>query len=206
MIFEFIWDSPKDRVKRHVMVGDFSTGGLRIRDVESHILCLRLSWLQRLNCHIAANWKAIPFYYFNKFGSNLLLFKMNNDDTKFIPNVEEIPLFYRLLLEAWFTIRGFKSKFSDTHEIKQEIIWGNKNITYNGKALFFENWMQSGFIYVNDIIGENGMIDEKFIYENLKDKRNWMAELMLLKKSFPKEWLEKIKMHNINVNVDTIDL
>jgi hypothetical protein len=43
---------------------------------------------------------------------------------------------------------GFK-KF--TVEIRKQLIWGNTFIMFKNKSLMFDNWINSDFIYINDI-------------------------------------------------------
>ena len=64
----------------------------------------------------------------------------------------------------------------------KQIIWGNKFITYKGKSLMIENWINSGIIFINDIIDGQGNISEVVILQNLICKQNWMSETSIVKK------------------------
>jgi hypothetical protein len=79
MIFEFIWDGKRDKIKRTTMIGQYEQGGFNVCDIKSHFDTLRIKWIKRLADNVHANWKAIPNYYFNKFGKDYLLFKMQVD-------------------------------------------------------------------------------------------------------------------------------
>ena len=37
-------------------------------------------------------------------------------------------------------------------DIRKQIIWGNKHITFENKPIVFENWIKGELIYVNDIL------------------------------------------------------
>ena len=154
-----------------------------------------------------ANWKALPKFYLDSFGTDFLIFKMNNDSIPKTINAHYVPEFYKSILDTWFKVKRFKNTFKHDFEYKKEIIWGNKNILYEGKALIFNNWIDSGFIYLNDIIDENGRLDEEFIYDNLKNTKNWVSELYMLKNAIPRVWKEKLKCKNIvKINYDEFTL
>ena len=48
-----------------------------------------------------------------------------------------------------------------------------------------ENWINSGIIFINDIIDDQGNISEVVILQNLICKQNWMSETSIVKKSIP---------------------
>jgi hypothetical protein len=60
----------------------------------------------------------------------------------------------------------------------------------------FNNWINSDFIYVNDILDENGEISHNFILSRLNNKSNWIREITILKKAILKKWVDIIKTEN----------
>ena len=50
-------------------------------------------------------------------------------------------------------------------EIRKQIIWGNSYIRLNNKTLVFKTWIKSGIRYINDIINNDGLIDQNVILE-----------------------------------------
>ena len=50
-------------------------------DIDNYINAIRINWVKRFinNTDMEAYWKAIPKYYFNKYGSDFLIFNMNFD-------------------------------------------------------------------------------------------------------------------------------
>ena len=68
-----------------------------------------------------------------------------------------------------------------------------------------ENWINSGIIFINDIIDDQGNISEVVILQNLICKQNWMSETSMVNKSIPTEWKQIIKneesiMTKVNVS------
>lgn len=98
IIYEYISDGKTDKVKRDVMIGNFIDCGLRIRDIDTHIDMLRISWIKRIKEGEEANWKAIPRFYFDKFGKDLLIFKMNTNNINLLPMTDEVPDYYRCIV------------------------------------------------------------------------------------------------------------
>ena len=69
-----------------------------------------------------------------------------------------------------------------------------------------ENWINSGIIFINDIIDDQRNISEVVILQNLICKQNWMSETSIVKKSIPAEWKQIIKneesiMTKVNVSI-----
>ena len=96
-------------------------------------------------------------------------------------------------MKTWITCRGGENKSPQNfREIRKEIIWGNKYIKYKGKCLVKVNWINSGIIFINDILDEYGRISEYKIIAKLRNKQNWISELNILRKAIPKQWKETL--------------
>ena len=138
-LFAFLWKNKKDEIKRQIIYQPTSDGGLNFMNFRTMVKSLRLSWLGRLLNGTNTNWKAIPNYFFNKYGGLSFLLKCNYDVNLFKAN---FPLFYRELLRG--EPRG---KF---------ILLNNKEITIDQKTLFWKTWFERGIYYVQDLLSENG--------------------------------------------------
>ena len=187
--FKFIWKNKIDKVKRTTLINTYEKGGLNMIDFESYFNSLKASWVKRLTDTYYENWKVIPEKYFNIVGKNWLVFKMNIDDIKNVPNVEHIPEFYRDVIISWVKSGGGQTKTPKRfQDIRKQVIWGNKFIKFGTKCLLFKKWINSDLIYINDIIDEEGKLSEEFILQKLKYKMNWISEFAVLKKCLPKTW------------------
>ena len=100
----------------------------------------------------------------------------------------EIPKFYTCTILAYNFCKYIKPvhKLTNT-ELLSQSIWGNEYFKVKGKTLFFSNWIESGFLYVKDLLNNDGtwLKEHEFILK-LQKKNNWIAELMMLKKSLSK--------------------
>ena len=135
---------------------------------------------------------------------------MNLDKVKSLEHFNNVPNFYKEVITCW-NINGWgQTKLPVTFtEIRKQVIWGNKFIKFENKSLFFQNWVKSGLIYVNDIINDNGSLSYDYIFEKLKFKSNWIAEFNILKRSIPKEWIETVESENsvrstVNIKKDRL--
>jgi len=82
MFYTFLWNGKIERIKRKTLVLNYENGGLNIIDTWQFITSIKLKWLVNfIKTQTDVNWQTIPTFYFNQYGRNLLLFKMNNTNT-----------------------------------------------------------------------------------------------------------------------------
>ena len=107
-------------------------GGLNMVDINSYFKSLKVSWVKRLLSSKTSNWKVIPRKYLDKFGKNWLIFKMNIDNGISIENFNDIPEFYKEIINCWVEFGGGQTKTpTNFREIRNQNIWGNKYIKFN---------------------------------------------------------------------------
>ena len=148
-LFAFLWRNKKDKIKRQIIYQPISDGGLNFMNFRTMVKSLRLSWIGRLLDDTNANWKAIPNYFFNKYGGLTFLLKCNYNVNLFEAN---FPLFYRELL-------GYFQELSNTYGGEQRgkfILWNNKDITIDQKTLFWKTWFERGIYFVQDLLSTEG--------------------------------------------------
>lgn len=201
MFYKFLWKGKNDKIKRATVIGPKLQGGLDMIDIHVYYKSLTLKWINHLKTVNNANWKVIPYFFLNQYGNNLLIFNMKLDSIKSLSTVKtKLSCFYTSLINNWIdfniTCKSNTEKQTTFFEIRKEIIWGNKNIKYNGKCILFKTWIDSNIIFINDIISANGEIDTKTIYNKLNNKHNWISELNILKKAIPKHWKNTIKTND----------
>ena len=153
--FKLIWNGKPYKVKRHLIINSYERGGgVEMIDIKSYFIALKASWVSRLVTGHISNWKLIPLKYFNATGKkNWLVFSMNIDSTKSLNYLKKIPEFYREVVKCQNLSGGCQIKSPVTlNDIRKQISWGNKHITFENKPIVFENWIKSDLIYVNDIL------------------------------------------------------
>ena len=150
-------------------------------------ISLKLKWIRTLLNQDKTNWKVLPEYLFKD--KNEIKANMNIDNFYQISNNNNLPIFYEDIIKCWINVhKNSFSGVSNFENIRKQLIWGNKHITFNKKSLIFKNWIKSNILFVNDIIDEHGEINEENILQKLKDKTNWISEFNTLKNAIPKTW------------------
>ena len=107
---------------------------------------MRLAWLKRIFGENDGAWKSYIRQILKQSGG-LFLFRCNYD-VKDIPAIRS--QFYTELLQWW---SEFRIEF-DAETNWQNIIWNNRDIRINNKPVFYKNFFESGFVYVNDLLFE----------------------------------------------------
>jgi hypothetical protein len=69
----------------------------------------------------------------------------------------------------------------DSDNIFKEILWGNEMFKHKDVCMYMKNWINSGIIYVKDLIYEEKLLNEEKILSVLKQKTNWIAEFTKVK-------------------------
>ena len=120
LVFTFLWGQGKrPKVKKSVIVNDYSSGGLKMVDFTNTIKSLKAVWVQRLLlCESKCTnnkWANIALVMTGSYNQKLLLHKQNFEDLKLPPWCNN---FYKQVLECWYK---FFSKEPETYlEIIQE--------------------------------------------------------------------------------------
>ena len=159
-----------------------------------HFIALIASWISRLVAGHLSNWKLIPIKYFNATCKNWLVFNMNLAGTKMLNYLKKIPEFYWEIVKCWNWSDGGQTKTPVIFlDIRKQIIWWYKHITFENKPIVFENWIKRDLIYVNDILDPTKTLSRTFILEKLKLKSNWIAEFNIVINLF--QWIGQILLN-----------
>jgi len=74
MRFKFLWNNKTEKIKRSILIGNKQDGGIEMPDISIFAKTLKMKWVKMLCIDDNANWKAIPIFFLNQFGKNLLIF------------------------------------------------------------------------------------------------------------------------------------
>ena len=148
LIFKFLWGGYKEgieKVKRKILIQDFSEGGIKMIDINSFQKKLVMSWVDRLqqvyqiDQKCRPNWSVIPMWILEKFGPEQIIFKLNAT-LKCLPTIYDIikpcPSFWTLLIKLIY----------DRPEVKDvtnnDIIWCNDKIIINQIVCTLKNGLK----------------------------------------------------------------
>ena len=102
-----------------------------------------------------------------------------------------LPEFYADILKAWSEIKG--ECMPENHfQIREEILWNNKNITIAGTSIYYKDWHAVGIEKIKDLLND----ENKFTsYQNLTQKvgkRFPFTKLLGLINAIPDSWKQKL--------------
>ena len=120
------------KLKRNVVCQPLNNGSLNFISFEIMVKSLRLAWIGRLFSNSDDNWKAIPNFYFDKYGGLPFLLKCNYS-TSILDN--NLPLFYCELLDYFQEL----AKFSEYDKNNDPILWNNRIIRIERNGGFGNN-------------------------------------------------------------------
>ena len=147
-LFNFLWKSKRDKIKRTSLYQDYKDGGLHMIDIETMIKALGLAWIPRLLKTGNLNWKTLPDHHFKKYGGLKFLLKCNYRMKEF----KDIPRFYRDILLFFDELKSLYD-VSNNHD---SILFNNKEILIGGKPFIFQEWLSKGVRTVMDILDSEG--------------------------------------------------
>ena len=149
LLFSFLWKNKKDKIKRNVVCQPLKNGGLNFMNFGIMVKSLRLAWIGRLLSNSNDNWKAIPNFFFDKYGGLPFLLKCNYNTANFD---NDIPLFYRELLD-YFQELTETSKENNNNDL---ILWNNRKITIERNSVFWKQWFDCGILFISDLLNSDG--------------------------------------------------
>ena len=169
--------------------GPKESGGLDLPDYESIKNSLLVSWVKRMIDGKSEAWMAILSYYLENVGGTFI-FECNYDVD--LLDLNGLPEFYVDTMKAWSEIKGEYIPENDL-QIRDEILWNNKNIAIAGKSIYYKGWHAVGIEKIKDLLND----ENKFTsYQNLSQKvgkRFPFTKLLGLINAIPDSWKQKLK-------------
>ena len=96
ILYNFIWQGNRAKIKKSVLVSDYCYGGLRAPDLKSIIKAQKMFWIKRYIDNTEPIWKLIINSYLKPFGGTLLAY-CNYEGN----NNNHLPTFYRECFKEW---------------------------------------------------------------------------------------------------------
>lgn len=70
------------------------------------------------------------------------------------------------------------------NDVLQEPIWNNRHFVFDGKPMFFKNWIKSNILYVKDLFTDNGFKSLYEIGDEVCSKANLLCEYKIICSAF----------------------
>ena len=123
LMYNFLWNSKREKVKRAVLINDTIKGGLRMIDLKSKFQSLHLSWLSKFfENDNDVPWKFMFRYWIEKICPFLLILKTNcfSKDMLKLCVKQKVPDFYTDCLITWSELKYIQ--FPDILKVKKPSI------------------------------------------------------------------------------------
>ena len=112
-----------------------------------------------------------------------------NYDVKTL-TLDNLPDFYHSILEYW---QYFKMLSINETDIKDEVLWNNRNILIDEKPVFYRNWFSKNIIHLHHLLNDHGKF---YAFDEFKTKYNLDAPFTAfygLIEAIPSAWKSKLK-------------
>ena len=143
VLYNFIWDSGKDKIKLLSLISDYENGGLRMPHIKAFIKTQRIMCMKKYLDSHNSTWKIFLDSYLADFGGSFLI--KCNYDVRFLPKT--LPKFFKECLS-----RLSKLSVVILPDLLRQIIWNNKFICVNGRPMFRRKVLKKGFLTVRDSV------------------------------------------------------
>ena len=148
-LFSFIWQSSTDRIKREILMQDYSKGGLKMLNIKNYIVALKTTWIRRL---VTKDSKYINIFETQYPKVNDLIIRGAAYIKQWQKGIKN--RFWKDVLEAWIKLQS-ETKRQKIEDILSMIIWNNDNFKIDNKPIFLKKWFDKKIYYVKDIINKN---------------------------------------------------
>ena len=194
-IFKFLWGK-RDRIKRKSVINKLEDGGLNMIDLKTQIIAINAAWVSRI---VTASdddiWAYLPKTYFSRFGNNYFILKTTFTKRSLFRDIKILPNFYQEIIISYNMSKIITAGDFQT-QIKTQPIWGNKFIQFKKRTLYFKSWIDEGIISISNLKINNGNLDVQYLYNKIKDKRQFHIEINILAKA--------LKAANVNISNEPI--
>jgi hypothetical protein len=191
LFFKFIHKGGSEKIKRTILIGDYSTGGYKMTDLVTYIKAIKIRWMERL-ISIPGLWKK---ELENSCNLNLGVFCRCNTQYKDLPFKMPNKGMWDEILQEWCK-ENFRT-VNSLDEIMQQCLWYNSHIKIQKKVLLWKKWDEQGIRWIADLLKEeqDGRLyiltrEELEEYYDLKIPHMTYNSLL---SAIPKAWKQKIR-------------
>ena len=149
LIFNFLWGSKRDKVKREVIKRKKDEGGLGLFDFPDYLTSMKMTIIKKiLNPKFKHSWKSIFVRQF-KFPDQIEISVENALTCEKSVIVKNILTTYVQWKNKIVNVKG---------TCLNHAVWANKSITDIGSQLWNENLIYRGILYITDFLNEDSTI------------------------------------------------
>jgi len=195
ILYNFVWNSTVDRIKRKTLIANYNDGGLNMIDCRSQSKALKVKWLHKLlYCKEEIQnefWSLWVYHNIPDIDIDYLLrCNINQKDIKDIVKFKNNSLWLEIFSE-WCYL-NFDHNPNITEDILNQSIWYNSHIKVGKKLVFNKRLYQAGIRYIKDIVRKDKFLTTRELYELYHVEVSFLEYGGIIN-SIPKSWKVSIK-------------
>ena len=134
--YHFLWDGKPDKIKRNIIINEYSDGGLKMIDLFAFNKSLKTIWIKKyLDKTNMGKWKLFFDLELGRYGGEaVFLGNLDKKDTKNYFQTSDI--FITEILLIWTEV-NFNSNISSLEQYKTQRLWNNSLIRIDRKPVYF---------------------------------------------------------------------
>ena len=150
LFYTFLWNEKGDKIKRDIMINDYSNGGLKMIDIQSFNKSLKATWVKKyLDKENRGKWKLFFDKELQKYGGTLaFMSNLNKEDTTNLLNVSNC--FISEILSIWSEV-NFEDRITSENQFHDQCLWYNSLLRINILPVFYKDWLNKGIRKVKDL-------------------------------------------------------
>ena len=196
LVVNFIWNGKKPKIKRDTLIGPKDKGGLELPDYEIVTKSLQCAWVKRMKEGIRKQWMEIPSFYLENVGGPFIF---DCDYDLRLLNLSDMPAFYIDILKAWTEVQGLCKADFHQNNFRSSILWNNKNITIEGKSVYWKEWHTAGIVRLEDLLDENNSFLGYYQFCRKTGLKPPFTKFFGLIAAIPSKWKQTLRF-GINLN------
>ena len=199
LLYKFLWNNKKDKIKREIMKLPKDLGGMMVPDMTIKDYALKISWVTRINKQ-DNHWnifleKDLPI-------SINTLWKLNFNSTDAGMLIKNIPnRFICDIIISWATYNFYIPQ--KVNDIRNQIIWFNSHIKVNSQPIYIERLYRRNILYVHQFFSKQGIpLTHNQFQIKYEVQINFLTYYGLIA-AIPKIWKVNMKTNHMEPTTDT---
>ena len=175
ILFEFLWNSKVDKIKREIVYQNYDKGGLKMINLYNYIMGLKTTWIRRMIKNDSTKWVRLASLFVSieeilTTGSENILNNISKIDNPFWKDV----------LRGWTSVNR-EMKLEKWEDFLSSPFSFNFNFRIDKKPIKFKSLIDRKILYVNDLIDSEGNFFEYSTFIELYgDQLNFLNNKSLI--------------------------
>ncbi len=206
-LFKFVWKKRTnnkrafEKVRRNVLCSSPEDGGLNMINILDMQDSFLIAWMNKLWCNRDSFWAHVPLFYISQLGPDLAVLNSNIGIKEFRGLTVVKAHFWKSALISWL-------KYQKIHEcdeiqpnqVKNQNIWNNNIIRYQGKVLFFPEWINKGIINIGDLYVDDHIKTFAQMEQHLGTSPRLLLQYNVVVNAVPQAWKNVTDQMVLNVS------